>query len=140
MILLDTNVISELMKRSPHPGVVAWLDRQPRTSVWTTSVTIFEIRLGIQLLPAGKRREELMESFRIVVLNKLARRVAVFDIAAAQATAELMSSQQRAGRPVELKDAMIAGIALAANANVATGNSKHFDDLRVTVINPWTVN
>lgn len=137
MILLDTNVLSELMKKAPDPRVVAWLDRQPRTSIWTTSVTYLEIRYELQILPEGKRRDLLMEAFDIVIMNKIERRVAVFDISAAQHAADLMTARQRSGKPGELRDTMIGGIAMAANAALATGNIRHFDDLHVRVINPW---
>ena len=138
MILLDTNVLSELMKKAPEPRVIAWLDRQPRTSIWTTSITVLEVRFGLQILPAGKRRELLLEAFETVLANLIARRVAVFDTAAAQHAADLMAARRRAGRSGELRDTMIAGIALAANANLATGNIKHFGNLTGRLINPWT--
>lgn len=137
MILLDSNVISELMKSQPHAQVIAWMDRQPRISIWTTSVTLLEIRFGLQILPAGKRREQQMEAFEILLAHKLERRIAVFDSAAARHTADLMAARQKAGRPGDLRDSMIAGIALAANASLATRNTKHFEDLSVPVINPW---
>ena len=137
MILLDSNVISELMKSQPDAQVIAWMDRQPRISIWTTSVTLLEIRFGLQILPAGKRREQQMEAFEILLTHKLERRIAVFDSAAARHTADLMAARQKAGRPGDLRDSMIAGIALAANASLATRNTKHFEDLSVPVINPW---
>lgn len=138
MIILDTNVLSELMKMSPDARLIDWLDRQPRTSVWTTSVTILEIRFGLQILPLGKRRNLQMEAFDIVLEKKIERRIAAFDLAAARLAADLMSERQKAGRPGELRDTMIAGIALATNASLATRNTKHFENLRVQVINPWT--
>lgn len=137
MILLDSNVISELMKSQPDAQVIAWMDRQPRISIWTTSVTLLEIRFGLQILPVGKRREQQMEAFEILLTHKLERRIAVFDSAAARHTADLMAARQKAGRPGDLRDSMIAGIALAANASLATRNTKHFENLRVPVINPW---
>lgn len=137
MILLDSNVISELMKSQPHAQVIAWMDRQPRISIWTTSVTLLEIRFGLQILPEGKRREQQMEAFEILIGHKLERRIAVFDSAAARHTADLMAARQKAGRPGDLRDSMIAGIALASNASLATRNTKHFEDLSVPVINPW---
>ena len=76
MILLDTNVLSALMRRTSDAGVIAWLDRQPRTSVWTTSITILEVRFGLQVMPAGKRRSVLMELFERVLTEKIERRVA----------------------------------------------------------------
>jgi predicted nucleic acid-binding protein len=138
MILLDTNVLSELMKKAPDARVIEWLDRQPRSSIWTTSVTILEIRFGLQILPTGKRRELLIEAFEVALMHKIERRVAAFDLAAAREAADLMGTRQKAGRPGELRDTMIAGIALATKARLATGNTRHFENLRVRVINPWT--
>jgi toxin FitB len=137
MILVDTNVLSALMRRTPDAAVIAWLDRQPRISVWTSSITILEIRLGLQLMPVGKKRSLLMELFERVLTEKIERRIASFDALAAQHAAELMAVRQKNGRPVELRDSMIAGIALASRATLATRNTKHFDDLSISVVNPW---
>jgi predicted nucleic acid-binding protein len=137
MIILDTNVLSALMRQEADKNVVAWLDKQPRTSIWTTSVTILEIQFGLQILPTGKRRSRLIEAFQTVLMDELARRVAPFDTAAAQHASELMSSRDKKGSPVELRDTMIAGIVLACHATLATRNMPHFEDLSVPVINPW---
>ena len=137
MIVLDTNVLSALMRRSADSNVVAWLDRQPRTSIWTTSITILEIEFGLQILPTGKRRSLLMASFESLLSNQIDGRVASFDSAAAQHAGELMASRHKNGRPVELRDTMIAGIVLSRRATLATRNTPHFDDLSVAVINPW---
>ena len=139
MILLDTNVISALMQQPTDKKVVAWLDGQPRSSVWTTSVTVLEIRYGLHILALGKKRSTLMQAFEILLTDKLGQRVAAFDMAAALYSAELMAERRKQGRPVELRDTMIAGIALASNATVATRNTAHFDDLSVSVVNPWTL-
>jgi predicted nucleic acid-binding protein len=139
MILLDTNVLSALMRRTSDAGVIAWLDRQPRTSVWTTSITILEVRFGLQRMPAGKRRSVLMELFERVLTEKIERRVASFDTQAAQHAAELMAIRQKSGRTGELRDAMIAGIVLASSATLATRNTRHFDDLAISLVNPWEV-
>ncbi len=136
MTILDTNVLSALMRQTPDAKVVAWLDQQPRTSIWTTSVTVFEVRFGLQIMPPGKRRSLLIQAFE-AVLDKIAHRVAPFDIAAAQQAGDLMASRHRKGRPGELRDTMIAGIVLARHAALATGNTAHFDDLSVPLINPW---
>lgn len=136
MIILDTNVLSALMRRTPDKDVIAWLDRQPRTSVWTTAVTILEVRFGLQILPAGKRRTLLIQAFE-VALDTIGKRVAPFDAAAAQQAGDLMASRQKKGRPVELRDTMIAGIVLAHNATIATRNITHFDDISASVVNPW---
>jgi predicted nucleic acid-binding protein len=138
MIVLDTNVLSALMRQTPEAEVVGWLDRQPRTSIWTTSVTVLEIRFGLQTLAAGKRRTFLLEAFE-AVLDKIGRRVAGFDSAAALQAADLMASRHRKGRPVELRDTLIAGIVLANHATLATRNTSHFEDVSAPLVNPWTV-
>ena len=137
MIILDTNVFSALMGRVPDERVIGWLDRQPRSSIWTTSVTILEVRFGLQSMPVGKRRARLLRAFETVLADKIGRRVAPFDTAAAQQAGDLMALRYRKGRPGELRDTMIAGIVLACHATLATRNTSHFDDLSVPVINPW---
>jgi len=136
MIILDTNVLSALMRQTPDKNVIVWLDKQPRTSVWTTSVTILEVRFGLQVMPLGKRRSLLIREFE-TVLDKIGYRIAPFDAAAAQQAGDLMASRQKKGRPGDLRDTMIAGIVLAHHATLATRNITHFEDLSVPVINPW---
>jgi predicted nucleic acid-binding protein len=137
MIILDTNVLSALMREIPDPLVVGWLDRQPRTSIWTTSVTTLEIRFGLQILPAGKRRSFLIQAFE-AVLDKIGQRVASFDEAAAQQASDLMAARHKKGRPGDLRDTMIAGIVLGHHATLATRNVSHFRDISAPVIDPWT--
>ena len=137
MILLDTNVLSALMRQRPDAEVIHWLDRQPRTSVWTTSVTVLEIRFGLQVMTTGKRRSLLIAAFERLLAELIQQRIAPFDGEAAQRAADLMATRQKKGRSGELRDGMIAGIALASHATLATRNVKHFDDLSVSVINPW---
>ena len=137
MILLDTNVLSALMRQTPDAAVIHWLDRQPRISVWTTAITVFEIRFGLQILPAGKRRTSLLATFDRLLTELLQQRIAPFDTAASQAAADLMATRQKKGRSGELRDTMIAGIALASHAAIATRNTKHFEDISSPVINPW---
>ncbi len=136
MIVLDTNVLSALMRQEPDAKVIAWLDKQARTSVWTTAVTILEVRFGLQIMAAGKRRSQLLNAFE-TLLDKMGRRIAPFDDEAATQAADLMAFRQRKGRPVELRDTMIAGIVVARHATLATRNGVHFDDLSVPVVNPW---
>lgn len=137
MIVLDTNVFSALMQQIPDTHVIAWLDQQPRTSVWTTSVTVLEIRFGLQIMATGRRRSLLLQAFD-TVLDRMGRRIAAFDgVAAAQAA--VMAARQRKGRPGDLRDTMIAGIVLAHHATLATRNTSHFADLAVPVVNPWAV-
>jgi predicted nucleic acid-binding protein len=137
MIVLDTNVLSALMRQSADKKVVDWLDKQPRSSIWTTSVTILDIRFGLQILPVGKRRSILIQAFEKVLVDKIERRVAPFDTVAAQEAGDLMALRHKKGRPGELRDTMIAGIVLACHATLATRNISHFDDLSVAVVNPW---
>jgi len=137
MILLDTNVLSALMREQPDVEVIQWLDRQPRTSVWTTAITVFEIRFGLQSMAAGKRRAALIAAFDHLVANLIQERIAHFDNAAAQAAADLMAERQKQRRSGELRDTMIAGIVLATHATLATRNTKHFEDIAAYVVNPW---
>ncbi len=137
MIILDTNVLSALMRRDPDRAVVSWLDHQPSESIWTTSITVFEARLGLALLPSGKDRRALEEAFERLLAEDLEQRVLAFDAAAARQAATLAADRRRAGRPVDLRDTQIAGIALARRATIATRNLKHFGDLSVPVVSPW---
>lgn len=136
MIILDTNVLSALMRQTPDQEVIAWLDQQPRTSIWTTSVTLLEVRFGLQIMATGRRRALLMQAFE-TLLEKMGHRIAAFDTDAATEAAELMAARRRQGRPGDLRDTMIAGIVLARHAKLATRNVAHFEDLSVSVINPW---
>lgn len=137
MILLDTNVLSALMRAEPEPGVVAWLDARPPESVWTSSVTVFEIRYGLELLPVGRRRRLLEEAFSKAIAEELEGRVAVFDQTAALAAGRLAAERRRAGRPVEIRDIEIAGVAIARKATLATRNLRHFEGLGVDLVDPW---
>ena len=137
MIILDTNVLSALMRVAPEARVVAWLDRQPAESVWITSITMFEARLGLALLPAGRRRQSLESAFAQLLKDDLENRVLDFDSAAASEAAALAANRQKAGRPVDMRDTQIAGIALARHATLATRNVRHFADLKIPVVDPW---
>jgi len=136
MIVLDTNVISALMRQAPEAVVVEWLDRQPRSSVWTTAVTVMEVRFGLAILAEGKRKKLLVEGFERM-LEAMGHRVAGFDGEAATHAAALMAARQRRGRPGGLRDTMIAAIVLARHATLATRNTAHFEELGNAVVNPW---
>jgi len=138
MIILDTNVLSTLMQKEPERAVVAWVDRQPAESVWITSITLFETHLGLALLPAGRRQQTLQAAFAQLLEQDLENRVLDFDGAAAVEAAALAAERQRAGRSVDMRDTQIAGIALARRATLATRNVRHFADLKVPVVDPWT--
>lgn len=137
MIILDTNVLSALMRKVPEPEVVRWLDRQPPESVWITAITVFEARMGLALLLAGRRRKTLEAALATLLAQDLENRVLAFDNAAAIEAAALAAKRERAGQPVDFRDTQIAGIALARRATLATRNVRHFHDLAVRVINPW---
>lgn len=137
MIILDTNVLSALMRIAPEAQIVRWLDRQPAESIWITAITLFETRLGLALLPKGRRRQSLELAFDRLLEEDLENRVLDFDSAAATEAAVLAAARQRAGRTVDMRDTQIAGIALARRATLATRNVRHFQDLSVTVIDPW---
>lgn len=137
MIVLDTNVISEFMREAPDPTVVRWLDSQPRTSIWTTSINVYEIRSGLLSMRAGKRRTLLVLAFEHLLNETIQGRVAAFDLGAAQQASELETAGLSAGRLRDSRDTMIAGIVLATHAKLATRNVKHFDDIAASVVNPW---
>jgi hypothetical protein len=137
VILLDTNVLSALMRDAPDPAVVAWLDRQPAESVWITSITLFEARLGLALLPSGRKRRTLEAAFARLLQEDLENRVVDFDVAAASAAAALAAERQVTGRSVDMRDTLIAGVVLARRATLATRNVRHFADLTVPVVDPW---
>jgi predicted nucleic acid-binding protein len=138
VILLDTNVLSALMRREPDQAVLTWLDDQPTESVWTTTITVFEIRTGIELLEQGRRRRRLEQAFAELLAEDLDGRVQVFDTAAAVASASIAATRQRLGKPVEIRDVQIAGIATARRATLATRNTRHFADLGIDLVDPWS--
>jgi toxin FitB len=140
VILLDTNVISALMRRHPNPdaAVARWLDRQPAESIWTTSITVFEVKAGLHLLPPGPRREDLERAFDALLTDDLDGRIQSFDTAAATAAGAIAAKRQSTGRTLEIRDVQIAGIAVARRAQLATRNTRHFTDLGVVLIDPWS--
>ena len=137
MIVLDTNVLSALMRTTPDAVVVEWLDRQPSDSIWVTSITVSEARFGLALLPRGRRRSGLESAFDRVLTEDLSSRVLNLDEMAAATAGQLAAERQRAGRVVELRDTLIAGIAQARRATIATRNTRHFEGLDVPVVDPW---
>ena len=137
MIILDTNVLSALMRREPEAVVVAWLNAQPAESIWLTSITLFESRVGLALLPQGKRRRLLEDSFERLLKEDLDNRVLPFDTEAAAQAALIVAARRRAGCSVDMRDTQIAGIAVARRATLATRNLRHFEDLPTPVLSPW---
>jgi predicted nucleic acid-binding protein len=137
VIVLDTNVLSALMLQTPDPTVVSWLDEQPAESVWTTSVSVFEIRYGLGILDDGRRKARLETAFQAVLDTELAGRVLDFDQPSADHAATLLAERRRLGRPIEIRDAMIAGIIRARRATLATRNIRHFTETGCSLVDPW---
>lgn len=137
MIVLDTDVVSELMRRERHPSVRAWLRAQPVEALATTTITLAEIGYGLARLPDGRRRFELEASFQILVTRGLGRRVFEFDARAAQVYGEMVAARDAAGRPFRGFDGLIAAIARSREATMATRNIAHFEGSGVALVNPW---
>lgn len=137
MILLDTNVLSALMRIADEPAVERWLDTQPPESIWTTTVTIFEIRFGLALLAPGRRRDRLCDAFAQAIDDILGGRVLPFDRTAAENAAAIAAQQQQIGRSIEIRDVQIAGVTAARKATLATRNTRHFRNLGIALVDPW---
>jgi len=125
------------MQKVPNPAVVEWLDQQPAESVWITNITLLEARLGLALLPNGRRRQALELAFEQLLSEDLEGRVLDFDRPAAEAVAGLAAERQRSGRTVDMRDTQIAGIVIARRATLASRNVKRYADLTAEVVNPW---
>lgn len=138
MILLDTNVISAVMRDPPDPTAVRWLDAQPSESLWTTAVTVLEVAFGLGLIADARRRRRLEQAFAAALDDPIDGRVLAFDRAAAEAAAEIAVAQRKRGRPVEIRDVQIAGIARARRATLATRNTRHFAGLGIALVDPWS--
>jgi len=136
--LLDTNVLSELLRARPEDAVLAWFARQPADSLFVSAVTQAEMLLGARLLPAGKRRAQLERALKAMFNEDFGERVLPFDASAAAAYAEVVVTRRSAGRPISQFDAQIAAIALSRRASLATRNVADFDGCGLTVSNPWS--
>lgn len=139
MIILDTNVLSAMMRADLEPVVEAWFDAQPVESVWTTAITVFEIRFGLSLLVQGRRRRRLERAFSSAIDDVLGGRVLNVDQMAAAAAATIAVDQRRAGQTVEIRDVLIAGIAAARKATLATRNVRHFQNANIALVDPWMI-
>jgi predicted nucleic acid-binding protein len=137
MILLDTNVISEPQRREPNARVLEWIDAQALETLYLSAITVAEMRAGITLMPAGKRRDSLHDNMEKRLLPMFANRVLSFDMACTKAYAELLAKCRAAGLAVETADAFIAAVALANGFAVATRDTSPFEAAGVNVINPW---
>lgn len=137
MILLDTNVVSELMKSAPDETVARWTAAQPAASLYTTSITQAEILHGVLLLPAGKRRAAIEAAAKGMFEQDFAGRILAFGSEAALPYARIAAARRRAGRPISQFDAQIAAIASVADATIATRNVTDFAECGVKVVDPW---
>lgn len=137
MIILDTNVISELMRDNPDSATLAWVDAQQSQTLYTTTVNEAEILSGIALLPAGKRRNRLAITAAQTFTRLFSERLLPFDHDAAIAYAEIVSERSAAGCPVSQFDAQISAIAHSRKASIATRNDKDFRGMGLRIINPW---
>lgn len=137
MIVLDTNVISSLMRSLPDMQVLSFLDSQPSDSIWTTSITLYEIRYGLGVMPRGRNQLRLQKAFEALLEEDLGHRILDFDSRAASSAAHTASKLHTAGKPIDIRDLMIAGITLAHRATLATGNLKHFQQTGIPLLSPW---
>ena len=139
MILLDTNVLSELMRADPNPHVEQWLGSQPDASIFTSAITEAELRYGAALLPSGKRRSALTAEIEAMLRDDFGGRILPFDSLAAQVFAVLASERRQTGKPISQADAQIAAVARSRGAALATRNASDFEGCGIEVINPWGV-
>jgi len=137
MILLDTNVISEVMSSSPNDNVLRWISAQIASDLFTTTISMAEVLYGIELLPQGKRRTTLFSSAESVFLKLFSGRLLFFDEAAARVFPNIAAERRRRGRPTSLFDAQIAAIAKANGATLATRNGSDFEGCGIRLVNPW---
>ena len=137
MFVLDTNVVSELMRPAPNPGVEAWVAKRRAGQLFLSAVGEAELRYGVAIMPAGRRRDALAAAVDGLVREDFAGRVLPFDSAAARAYAGIAAARRGAGRPVHQADCQIAAIALARGMAVATRNARDFADMGIEVADPW---
>ena len=138
MIVLDTNVVSELMRPVPNPAVLAWVDAQSDRHLWLCSVVVSELLYGLARLPMGSRRAQLTQAFEAMLAEDFAGRVLAFDLPAAVVYADLLSTREQQGQPLAMADAQIAATCLAHGARLATRNVRDFEGLGLSWVNPWT--
>jgi toxin FitB len=136
MIVLDTNVLSELMRPRPSDVVVAWFGTRPANGIYLTSITLAEILYGIALLPAGKRRAAILSASQ-ATFRDFEGRILAFDAGAASAYTDIAADRRRAGRPIATLDAQIAAIARSSGATLATRNTFDFEDCGVKLVDPF---
>lgn len=139
MILIDTNIISEMMKQSPSERVIAWLDQQNIMTLFTSTITVAEISYGLNVLPKGNRRTHLEEAFEKTINEVFDCRLLTFDEKAAYIYGKIMGCRKTLGQPLSLPDGQIAAIAVANNLAVATRNVRDFAHCELNIMNPFNI-
>ena len=139
MILLDTNILSELMRPVPEPAVETWVGAQPAAGLFISAITEAELRYGLALLPDGQRRRRLLAQAEAMLAEDFAGRILPFDSAAAAAYAPIAAGWRLAGRPISQADAQIAAIAASRGAAIATRNVVDFDGCGIALLDPWVL-
>jgi predicted nucleic acid-binding protein len=137
MILIDTNVISELWKAEPNPDVLAWMDAQAVETLYLSAVTVAELRFGVAVMPEGQRRSIYQERLEKEVLPAFTGRVLPFDLAASRAYADLMAGARLTGKAIGKADGYIAATASACGLMVATRDISPFEAAGLKWVNPW---
>ncbi|MBI5719152.1 MAG: type II toxin-antitoxin system VapC family toxin [Burkholderiales bacterium] len=137
--MLDTNVLSELLRAAPEPAVLGWLAAQPADSLFVSAVTQVEMLLGARLLPAGRRRKQLEDALEAMFREDFAGHVLPFDGRCASSYADIVVARRERGRPVAQFDAQIAAISKTHRLQLATRNVADFDGCGLTIVNPWTL-
>lgn len=137
MIVLDTNVVSELMRKDAATEVVAWVDRHPGDQVFVTAVTAAELLYGVTRLPDGRRKRSLAAKVRALINEDFEDQVLPFSSDAAHRYAEIVASRERSGKPISMADAQIAAICRQHDLSLGTRNTKDFADTGIRVFNPW---
>jgi predicted nucleic acid-binding protein len=137
VIILDTNVISELTRLVPDSGVITWLDSLPAEEAAITAITAAELRYGVSRMPDGRRKTELSEAVHALINADFRNRIEPFDVLAADQYADVVTVRERAGQPISISDAQIAAICRVLNATLATRNTSDFKGAGVNLIDPW---
>jgi len=137
MIIIDTNVVSELMRARPDPAVLAWFAERDADTLFLTAISEAELRTGAAILPAGQRRDHLVGAIDAMIDQDFAGRILPFDSPAARSYAEIAAVRRTVSKPIMDADCQIAAIARACEAAIATRNVKDFDGCGINVINPW---
>ena len=139
MIILDTNVVSELIRATPDPGVLAWVNSHPSAQFGTTAITAAELYYGVARLPVGQCRQQLAVAVSALLNDALRGRIVPFDERAARRYADVITERERAGRPIGVPDAQIAAVCRELSAVLATRNIKDFEETGVELVDPWQV-